>query len=94
MGLLLNTIINRLTTLPKNMCAAKFTQTVSKISGRFGSVASKGHIFTLTQVHDTILDEETFRSDNRENDDAGRFFLVANSVLGHRLTHKDLTSKI
>jgi transposase-like protein len=40
------------------------------------------------------LDEEMFRYNNRTNNDAGRFLVVATSVLGQHLTHKELTGKI
>jgi len=39
-------------------------------------------------------DEEMFRYYNRTNNDAGRFLVVATSVLGKHLTHIELTSKI
>jgi transposase-like protein len=40
------------------------------------------------------LDEQAFRFNNRETNDAGRFALVTASVVGKRLTYKQLTGKI
>jgi transposase-like protein len=40
------------------------------------------------------LDEQAFRFNNRETNDAGRFALVAASVTGKRLTYEQLTGKI
>jgi transposase-like protein len=39
------------------------------------------------------LDEQAFRFNNREMNDAGRFAKVAGSVLGKRLTYSELTGK-
>jgi transposase-like protein len=39
------------------------------------------------------LDEQAFRFNNRESNDAGRFALVVASVVGKRLTYRDLTGK-
>jgi len=39
------------------------------------------------------LDEQAFRFNNRETNDAGRFAMVAASVVGKRLTCKQLTGK-
>ncbi len=40
------------------------------------------------------LDEQAFRFNNRETNDAGRFALVTAAVVGKRLTYKQLTGKI
>jgi transposase-like protein len=40
------------------------------------------------------LDEESFRFNNRDDDNAGRFAEVANSVVGKRVTYKELTGKL
>jgi len=39
------------------------------------------------------LDEQAFRFNNRESNDAGRFALVVASVVGKRLTYRELTGK-
>jgi transposase-like protein len=39
------------------------------------------------------LDEQAFRFNNRETNDAGRFVMVAASVVGKRLTYRELTGK-
>jgi len=38
------------------------------------------------------LDEEVFRSNNRGDNDGGRFNTVASEVAGKRLTYAELTS--
>jgi hypothetical protein len=39
------------------------------------------------------LDEEAFRFNNREDNDAGRFSKIAKSVAGRRLTYAELTGE-
>ena len=39
------------------------------------------------------LDEQAFRFNNRETRDSGRFLMVAASVIGKRLTYRELTGK-
>ena len=39
------------------------------------------------------LDEQAFRFNNRETHDSGRFLMVAASVIGKRLTYRELTGK-
>ncbi len=53
----------------------------------------KGTHIHLSEKHMLrYLDEETFRYGNRTLNDAGRFLLAAQSVIGRRLTWKQLTS--
>lgn len=52
------------------------------------------HIRIDPDYMNRYLDEEMFRYNNRANDDAERFLLVANSVIGSRLTYEELTGKI
>jgi transposase-like protein len=40
------------------------------------------------------LDEETFRYNNREDSDSGRFQNVADSIFGRRLTYAELTGRL
>lgn len=55
------------------------------ISGTYVSVMPF-HLFRY-------LDEESFRFNNRKDNDAGRFLKACSSMTGHRLTYKDLTGK-
>lgn len=52
------------------------------------------HVHISPQYMNRYLDEEMFRYNNRASDDSGRFLVAANSVIGCRLTHRDLTSNI
>ncbi len=52
------------------------------------------HVHISPQKMNMYLDEEMFRYNNRANHDASRFLLAANSVIGTRLTHRQLTGKI
>ncbi len=40
------------------------------------------------------LDEQTFRFNERKDDDAGRFVSVLRQIVGRRLTYKELTGKL
>jgi len=39
------------------------------------------------------LDEQSFRFNNRDDDNAGRFINVVSGVIGKRVTYKNLTGK-
>ncbi len=55
----------------------------------------KGTHIHLSEKHMLrYLDEETFRYGNRTLNDAGRFLLTAQSVIGRRLTYKTLTNQM
>lgn len=54
--------------------------------------AIKGTYVTVEPFHlSSYLDEQSFRFNEREDDDAGRFHKVLSSVAGRRLTYRELT---
>lgn len=53
----------------------------------------KGTYVSVEPLHlSRYLDEQSFRFNEREDDDAGRFRSVLLSVIGKRLTYKELTA--
>jgi transposase-like protein len=56
--------------------------------------ALKGTYVAVAPFHlERYLDEQTFRYNERDTDDAGRFRRVLNAVVGKRLTYRVLTAK-
>jgi transposase-like protein len=56
--------------------------------------ALKGTYVAVAPFHlERYLDEQTFRFNERHDDDAGRFRRVLNAVVGKRLTYRVLTSQ-
>ena len=56
--------------------------------------ALKGTYVAVLPFHlHRYLDEQTFRYNERDTDDAGRFRRVLNSVVGKRLTYRVLTAQ-
>ena len=57
--------------------------------------AIKGTYVAVEPIHlFRYLDEQMFRFNNRQIDDAGRFLLAAASIFGKRITYKELIAVI
>jgi hypothetical protein len=56
--------------------------------------ALKGTYVSVEPYHlQAYADEQAFRFNNREDTDLGRFVAVASSIVGKRITYRELTGK-